>query len=63
MMSDQCFAILVVLAIVAGIASVGALGGAYLKNWQCEARAVEAGVARYVCDPNTGETTFEFIKP
>ena len=61
-MTTLCEKILVIALVVStglgfrfGISIGKGMGIARVKHW-----ATEAGVAEYVCDPTTGDTTFEW---
>jgi hypothetical protein len=48
--------------VVAGL-TIGHVHGAESGKEELRQEAVHAGVARWVCDPVTGKTEFEWLKP
>jgi hypothetical protein len=56
----------ILLIIVSSAITGGILGqsvGAGSSESKIRHEAVQAGVARWVCDPSTGKTEFQWVKP
>lgn len=52
------FSVVVIVALSLGFSMGGCTGQMVTRN-----RAIANGVAEWVCDPQTGETTFRWRKP